>query len=290
MDGSIPDWLDRVEYPFAPHYFALPAGRMHYADEGTGDPVVMVHGTPEWSFAYRNLIRCLSERYRCIAPDHLGFGLSDKPSGWSYLPADHASNLETLIGQLDLRDITLIVHDYGGPIGVSYAVRKPENVKRLVIMNSWMWSLQGDPAYERTRLFAGAFGRFAYERLAFSPRVMMPLAMGDRSKLTRQVHRQYLQALPTSQARHGTWVLARELLGSSEWYDQLWQQRSRIERLPALILWGMRDFAFKQKELHRWQEVFPNARVETYRDAGHFLQEELGERLCAPIEDFMAET
>jgi haloalkane dehalogenase len=290
MDGWTEPWLDRQEYPFAPHYFTTPAGRIHYVDEGLGEPVVMVHGTPEWSFIYRRLIRCMSAQYRCIAPDHLGFGLSDKPAAWSYLPADHADNLQALIDHLELSDMTLIVHDYGGPVGVSYAINRPENVRRIVIMNSWMWSLQGDPAYERARLFSGALGRFAYERLAFSPRVMMPLAMGDRSKLTRAIHRQYLEALPTPQARHGTWVLARELLGSSVWYDQLWRQRSRIQHLPALILWGMKDFAFKAKELERWREVFPNASVQTYREIGHFVQEELGAQICEPVMSFMSDT
>jgi haloalkane dehalogenase len=290
MDGSTVEWLDRNEYPFAPHYFPTGAGRMHYVDVGEGEPIVMVHGTPEWSFIYRRLIDCLSSRYRCIAPDHIGFGLSDKPVGWSYLPKDHAENLEALIGGLALRDITLVVHDYGGPIGLAYALKHPENVKRIVIMNSWMWSLQEDPAYDRTKVLSGSFGRFLYQYLAFSPRVMIPLAMGDRGKLSRSVHRHYLQAFPTPESRYGTWVLARELLGSSAWYDQLWRQRSHLQHLPALILWGMKDFAFGPKELERWREVLPNARVETYRDVGHFVQEELGTRLCEPVMSFMAET
>jgi haloalkane dehalogenase len=290
MDGGNAQWIDRAEYPYAPHYFKTEAGQMHYIDEGEGEPVVMVHGTPEWSFIYRHLVRCLSTQYRCVAPDHVGFGLSEKPDSWTYLPADHARNLEALIADLGLTGVTLITHDFGGPIGLSYAIEHPDNVKRVVVMNSWMWSLRGDPSYERTKLFAGRLGRFAYERLAFSPRVIMPLAMGDRTKLTRPIHRHYLQALPTAQSRHGTWVLARELLGSSEWYDQLWQRRARIQHLPALILWGMKDFAFKTKELAKWGEVFPDARVETYADVGHFVQEELGAELCPPVMSFMTET
>lgn len=290
MDASTPQWVDRVDYPFTPHYFTVDAGRMHYVDEGAGQAVVMVHGTPEWSFIYRHLIRCLSPHYRCVAPDHIGFGLSDKPAGWSYLPEAHAGNLQALVDHLGLEDVTLVVHDYGGPIGLSFAIEHPTRVNRLVIMNTWMWSLRGDRAYERTRLFAGAFGRFLYERLSFSPRVMMPLAMGDRSKLTPRIHRQYLQALPTAQARHGTWILARELLGSSTWYDSLWQQRGRIQGLPALILWGMKDFAFGQKELSRWQELFPGATVQTFAGVGHFVQEELGPQLCPLIVEFLEAT
>lgn len=287
MNTSTTQWVDRVEYPFAPHYFIVNAGRMHYVDEGAGEPAVMVHGTPEWSFIYRHLIRCLAPHYRCLAPDHLGFGLSDKPAGWSYLPAAHAANLEALIEHLGLDDITLVVHDYGGPIGLSYAIKHPGRVKRLVIINTWLWSLRGDPVYERSKWFAGALGRFLYERLNFSPRVLMRLAMGDRRKLTPRIHRQYLQALPTPQARHGTWVLAREVLGSSTWYDQLWQQRARLQGLPALILWGMKDFAFGAKELGRWREMFPSGKVQTFPGVGHFVQEELGPQLCPLIMQFI---
>jgi haloalkane dehalogenase len=279
-------WLDRAEYPFAPHHFATLAGRMHYVDEGAGAPVVMVHGTTEWSFIYRKLIRCLAPGYRCVAADHIGFGLSDKPPDWPYLPADHAANLEALIEHLGLRDITLVVYDFGGPIGLSYAIRKPENVNRVVVMNSWLWSLRGDPAYERTKLFAGALGRFLYERLSFSPRVMIPLAVGDRRKLTRRIHRHYLRPFPNPQARHGTWVLARELLGSSEWYEGLWQRRAAIQHLPALLLWGMRDLALGPKGLARWREVFPAAQVHSFPAVGHFVPEELGDALCAPVAEF----
>ena len=115
---------------------------LHYIDEGRGDPVVMVHGTPTWSFLYRHVVKGLSKNYRCIAPDHIGFGLSDKPQGWSYTIEAQAKNLQVLLDSLDLEDITLVVHDFGGPIGLSYAIENPEKVSRLVIMNTWLWSLK----------------------------------------------------------------------------------------------------------------------------------------------------
>src|SRR5262249_20412588 len=129
------DWIDRTEYPFTSRYLDLDAGRMHYVDEGEGHPIVMVHGTPDWSFLYRHLIKPLSVGYRCIAPDHLGFGLSDKPIGWGYRPADHARNLRALIDHLGLERYTLVVHDFGGPIGLACAIERPEQVERLVISN-----------------------------------------------------------------------------------------------------------------------------------------------------------
>lgn len=287
---TVPSWLDRVEFPFTSRSFSLPAGRMHYIDEGQGRPLVMVHGTPEWSFAYRHLVKVLSPSYRCIAMDHLGFGLSDKPVGWSYLPQDHAANLAALIDSLNLDGITLVVHDFGGPIGLSYAIDHPERVRNLVVMNTWMWPLDDDPHFTGSKLFHGALGRFLYEHLAFSARVMLPSAMGDKSKLTRSVHRHYLKPWRTAAERHGTWVLAREVIGSSAWYASLWQRRERIRDLPALILWGMKDFAFRQRELERMAAVFRTPQVKAYESYGHFLTEELGPDLAAEIALFLAST
>jgi haloalkane dehalogenase len=285
-----PGWIDPIEYPFQSHYLDLEAGRMHYVDEGQGEPLVLVHGTPTWSFLYRHQIKALSPQYRVIAPDHIGFGLSDKPTSWSYLPRDHARNLTTLIEQLKLKDINLVVHDFGGPVGLSYAIENPENVRRLVILNTFMWSLKGDRAFELPgRLFNNPLGRFAYKSLNFSPLVMVRSGWGDRKKLTKAVHRHYIQALPSPAERHGTWIFLQELLGSSDWYQSLWDQRHRIQDKPALILWGMQDVAFKQKELDRWRSLFPQARVVKLETAGHFLQDEEGPQVSDRIRAFLQE-
>jgi haloalkane dehalogenase len=285
-----PGWIDPIEYPFQSHYLDLEAGRMHYVDEGQGEPLVLVHGTPTWSFLYRYQIKALSPQYRVIAPDHIGFGLSDKPTSWSYLPKDHARNLTTLIEQLKLKDVTLVVHDFGGPVGLSYAIENPENVRRLVILNTFMWSLKGDRAFELPgKLFNNPLGRFAYKSLNFSPVVMVRSGWGDRKKLTKAVHRHYIQALPSPAERQGTWIFLQELLGSSDWYQSLWDQRHRIQDKPALILWGMQDVAFKQKELDRWRSLFPHAQVVKLETAGHFLQDEEGLEVADQIRDFLRE-
>ena len=147
--ASYPDWLDRNEYPFESNYFDLPVGKMHYIDEGEGDPIVMVHGNPGWSFEFRNVVKQLSKTNRCIVPDHIGFGLSDKPLGWNYLPKNHAEHFEQLMNHLRLENITLVVNDWGGPIALSYALKKPEKIKKLIIMNTWMWSVEHDPYYQK---------------------------------------------------------------------------------------------------------------------------------------------
>ena len=188
---------------------------MHVVDEGEGPPVVMVHGNPAWSFLYRHLVQRLRPSHRCVAMDHLGFGLSDKPRGWSYLPEAHAENLEALIDGLGLRDVTLVVQDSGGPIGLAYAVAHPENVARLVIMNSWAWPVDRDPYYLAFSGFMGGpIGRRLIRRRNFFARAVMRRAYGDPRRLTPAIHAHYLEALPTPEDREGSAVFPRRIVGS----------------------------------------------------------------------------
>jgi len=265
-----PTWLDRQEYPFAPHWFHAGGGRLHYVDEGQGAPIVMVHGTPTWSFLYRHLIKALRGRYRCVVPDHLGFGLSDRPVGWSYRPQDQARNFARFVESLRLRDLTLVVHDFGGPIGLAYALEHPENVRRLVLFNTWMWSFADDRRFRLVgRLLGSRPGRVLYERFAFAVRVMFRHGIAARARYTPAVERHYLRAADG----HATWVYAREVLGSSAWYESLWQRRARLARIPALLLWGMRDPAFA-RFLPRWRSVLERAQVIELADCGHAPPEE----------------
>jgi len=281
-------WIDRKEYPFKSHFLKLDMGEMHYVDEGSGAPIVMVHGNPAWSFVYRHLINGLAGNNRCIAMDHIGFGLSDKPVWWSYDPEDHAKNLNTLIEKLDVKDITLVVHDWGGPIGLSYAVSFPENVKKLIILNTWMWSVKGDPHFERfSKFMGGAAGRFLIRRFNFFVRVVMKKAMGDPSRLTAPIHQHYLRALEKPEERKGCWTFPKRIIDSGTWLESLWSQRDRIKDKPALIVWGMKDIAFREQELNRWTSLFLNSKVIKYADAGHFVQEEKGYGMCKVIEEFL---
>ena len=123
-------------YPFRSQYLTLSGWKYHYVDEGSGDPLVMLHGNPTWSFYYRALIAAFSPTHRVIAPDHVGCGLSDKPQAYSYTLAQHINNLEALLDALELERLTLFLHDWGGPIGMGYALRHPERVKRFVVFNT----------------------------------------------------------------------------------------------------------------------------------------------------------
>ncbi|MEO0565125.1 MAG: alpha/beta fold hydrolase, partial [Chloroflexota bacterium] len=220
---SNPSWLDTTAYPFTPKTFTAPDGRMSYVDEGEGDVIVMVHGTPTWSFLYRHLIRDLSAGYRVIAPDNLGFGLSEHPDGYSYRPQDQARNLTALIDSLNLPAFTLVVHDFGGPIGLSYAVERPEQIKRLVLLNTWMWSLADDREKVMVgRMLGSPLGGFLYRRFGFSANVILPSAYGDKAKLTPEIHAQYKAPLATPAERESTFAYARALMDSADWYDGLW--------------------------------------------------------------------
>ena len=283
----IPAWVDREQYPFEPRALDVGAGTMRYVDEGAGPPIVMVHGTPTWSFLYRDLVKGLRDRYRCVVPDLLGFGLSDKPAGASYRPEDQGKRVSRLIDTLALKDITLMVHDYGGPIGLAYALEHPSNVKRLVLFNTWMWSFADDRQMRLIgRAFAGRLGRFLYEQWAFPVNVLFRRALGDRRRYTRDVHAQYLGPMRDPTARHATWIYARELLGSSAWYSTLWQRRQRIAGIPTLLVWGMKDPAFA-KCLPRWRSLFADAEVVKLAGVGHAPMEERAPELTPVIRRFL---
>jgi haloalkane dehalogenase len=281
-------WVDRTAYPFRSRYFEAAGGRIHYVDEGAGRPVVMVHGTSAWSFLYRDVIKALAPEHRCIALDHLGYGLSDKPGLAGYSPADHAARFRAFVEHLGLRDITLVVHDFGGPIGLSYAIDQPDNVRSLVLFNTWMWSLRGDAVAElASRVGGGTLGRLLVRRLNLELLVLLRAVWGDRSKLDRSLHRQYLGPHPLPRDRHAMWVLAGELLGSSAWYDELWNRREAIRCVPALLLWGMKDPIFRKRHLARWQGLFTDAQTMAFPAAGHFVQEEAADRIGAVLREYL---
>jgi haloalkane dehalogenase len=282
-----PAWVDRVEYPFATRRVVVNGVGMSYVDEGEGPTVLMVHGTPSWSFVYRHLVRGLREGFRCVAPDLPGFGLSDRPAGDAYRPDDQARRLSAFIDTLGLKDLTLVVHDFGGPIGLAQAIDRPGNVGRLVLFNTWMWSLAGQARYERAgRLLGGAVGRVLYERFGASLNVVFRRAIADRTRYTRAVHAQYAGPMREPAARHATWIYARELMGSSEWYDGLWRRRERLASWPALLIWGAEDPAFATA-LPRWRTVLPEADVVELTDVGHAPPEERGPESAALVGRFL---
>jgi haloalkane dehalogenase len=280
---------ERADYPFTTRYLAVDGQRMHYVDEGAGEPILFVHGTPTWSYDWRHVIGALRASHRCIAPDLLGFGLSDRPRDAAYTPEAHAKRLARFVDQLGLDRFSLVVHDFGGPIGLPLLLDRPERVRKLVLINTWMWSLADDRNMAaKARLAGSALGRFLYRRLNLSLRVITPSAYGDRRKLTPAIHKQYLDRFPDAWSREAVlWALAKALLGSSAFYDSLWQRRAALAAVPTLILWGMKDTAFEPYLLDRWRTALPQAKVVQLAESGHWPHEEEPARVTRELQQFM---
>ena len=285
---SAPAWLDRSEYPFTSKWADLKAGRIHYIDEGAGPPALFVHGTPTWSFEYRHVIRAAMDSSRCIAPDHLGFGLSDRPRDASYTPESHASRLREFVDAIGLDRFALVVHDYGGPIGLPLALAG--RVTRVVILNTWLWPFDDDKEMRnRARIVDGALGRWMYLRLNASLKMLMPSAYAQRTRLTKAIHRQYLEPFqePTDRVLV-LWPLAHALLGSSAFYRELYSRIDALRNIPVSIIWGLKDTAFRPHQLERWRRELPNASVLVLDNAGHWPHEEAPSEVAEAITDFLS--
>lgn len=281
----------RVLYPFESHFMDLGGVRYHYLDEGHGEPVVMLHGNPTWSFYYRHLIADLRGRYRVVAPDHVGCGLSDKPQEYEYTLERHVANLEALIQRLDLKRITLVMHDWGGPIGMGYAVRYPDRVKRFVLFNTAAFWLPHIPLILRLCRLP-LLGTIAVRWLNLFAGLAVIIACRHRERMTREVRAGYLlpynsyanriailrfvQDIPVD-SRHPSY----RLLQSIE------KGLAQFKCHPMIIIWGARDPVFTNPFLESWKERFPDASVKRIDDAGHYVVEDAYERIIPWIEEFL---
>lgn len=269
------------------------AGRIVYTDVGEGRPLVFLHGNPTSAHLYRHLINGLSDEYRCVAPDYLGFGRSEAPSSFSYRPPAHATGIERLLRELDLDQVTLVLHDWGGPIGFSYALRYPNTVERLVLMNTWAWPLDDRPLI---RVFSGLLdtpvGRAAVVKGNAFARIVMPLTIESCPPACSPAWLStYRQHLNTPERRFACWMFARSLLRERAWLRALWTHRTRLKETPTLLYWGMEDPAFgRDATIERWQSLFPHAVVHRDRNSGHYVPEERGSELIAPVRDFLSDT
>jgi pimeloyl-ACP methyl ester carboxylesterase len=283
----IPNWLDKNLYPFQSKWTAIDGHDLHYIDEGQGDVIVFVHGTPEWSFGYRDLVKHLRQSFRCIAIDLLGFGLSDKPQHADYSCQAHAARFEKFMATLGMKKISLVANDFGGGIALSYALNHPEHIDKIVLFNTWMWSLKNDRHYSTpARLMNTWLGKKLYLDFNFPVNVIMPSAYGDKKKLTGDVHAHYKNALKKGE-RTAAYRFSQELMKASDWWQHLWENMQPIEGKPFLIFWGMKDSFIPPRELDKWRSKLPDAHVVTFDDAGHFVQEEKPVEMIAAIDAFM---
>jgi haloalkane dehalogenase len=275
--------------PLQSRWFQAPRGRMHYIDEGQGRPIVFLHGNPTWSFEYRGPIARLREHYRCIAPDHLGFGLSEntgRPA--DYHPAAHAENFAALMDQLDLNDAVLVFSDWGGPIALNYARLHPERIAGLVILNSWCWPVNKELHFRQFSFMMSSWlGQYLIKRHNFFVKRVMPSAVGDRALLTDAVMAQYIAPQADPAARAASAAFPGYIIGASDWLTEVWNDRAAFTGKPALLLWGLKDIAFRRKELERWQAELADTQVRELPEHGHFLGEEAPAIVAAEIDGFI---
>jgi haloalkane dehalogenase len=279
------------------HFFTLPDGlRYHYVDEGHGEPVVMVHGNPTWSFYYRGLVGGLRDHHRVVAPDHIGCGLSDKPGDerYPYRLARRVDDLEALLEHLGIRErITLVLHDWGGMIGMAWASRCPDRIARLVVLNTaafrmpagkklpWqLWLIRNTPLgallVRGLNLFSWGLVRFCVSR-PLSPDVRAGYLAPYRTWRDRIAVLRFIQDIPLKPVDPSY-----ELVKSVE------EGLDRFQKVPMLICWGGRDFVFDDEFLAGWRQRFPQAEVHRFAEAHHLVLEDEGPRITALVRDFLA--
>jgi haloalkane dehalogenase len=290
--AEIPGWLARL-YPFAPRTFQTPqGGRMSYLDEGPREEeaVLMLHGNPTWSFYYRDLVRKLSGRIRCVVPDHVGMGLSEKPAGYDYTLASRITDVESLVQSLGLRRVHLVVHDWGGAIGFGFAVRQPESVGRIVIQNTAAFSSPRIPfriAVCRTPFL----GTFIVRGLNGFAEPATWMAMASR-RLSWAERRGYLHPYDSWANRIGVHRFVRDIPieldhPSRRTLEKIERGLPELSRHEKLIVWGGRDFCFDDTFLSRWRDLYPDARIDRIERAGHYVLEDAGNEAVTRIADFL---
>jgi haloalkane dehalogenase len=270
-------------FPFQSRWSQIEGIRVHYVDEGTGRPILMCHGNPTWSFLYRKLIGRLQGQFRCVAVDYPGFGLSDRPEGYGYTPAEHAAIVGRLVDQLGLDGFIVMGQDWGGPIGMSVATRRAERVAGLVFMNTWFWRTDRLAMTLFSRVMSSRpLQRRILERNLFVER-LMPRSVTH--PLEAEVLEHYRRAQPTPAARWGVAEFPRQILASGAWLERLASQAPRaLGDKPVLLVWGMKDPGFgSRKVIARWRRSFPAAEVVVLADANHYIQEDAPDQIADAV-------
>ena len=270
-------------YPFRSHYLPIGPHRLHYLDEGHGQPLLFVHGNPTWSFYWRNLILGLRDDYRCVAVDHIGCGLSDKPQKYNYTLARRIDDLCQLVEHVDLSDATLVAHDWGGAIGLGTVLRLRERFKRIVLFNTGAFP----PPFVPWRIAAcrtPLCGTLAVRGLNAFARAALTMAVEKPERMTADVRAgllapydnwanrvaidHFVRDIPFS-PRHPTWRVLEQIEAGLE----------SLAGLPIQLIWGMRDWCFRPECLERFRKHWPVAQVQQLEDCGHYVVEDAHERI-----------
>ncbi len=284
-------------YPFKSNYTEIKGIKFHYIDEGSGNPVLMIHGNPTWSFYFRSLIKYLSPEFRAIAPDHIGCGLSGKPdsSDYDYRLKSRVEDIDLFLSRLELTGkITLILHDWGGMIGMAYAVKNPEKISSVVIMNSAAFFPPDRnmkiPLRLRIIRDISLIGNIAV--LGFNLFAKSALYMASYKGLSKDVKRGLIAPYNSWRNRIATLRFVQDIpLGKNDpSYDTVKYVDDNLHRLadiPMLICWGKHDFVFTENYLAEWRKRFPKAETHIFDNAGHYVLEDEPEKISSVIEDFL---
>lgn len=278
---SIPANLFPVEHRFV----EFDGARIHYVDEGKGDTLLLLHGNPSWSFLYRKIIPALRGEYRCVTLDYPGYGMSDAPPGYRFVPGEHSAVLEKFVDKLGLKNLTVMVQDWGGPIGLGFAGRRPELVKRLIIGNTFAWPLNKSPRIRMFSLMAGGpIGGALTWLFNFTPKFFF--SRGFAQELAPEVRALYLAPWRDRRRRKAAAIAPRQLVKAAPYLHEVESNLYKIADRPTLIVWGTADFAFGEAERSHFEGIFKNHQTVLFEKASHFLQEDEGERIAGAIRAF----
>jgi haloalkane dehalogenase len=274
---------DPAQYPFTSRWFDSSHGRVHYVDEGAGPVIMLFHGNPTWSFLYRRIIAGLRDQFRCIAADYLGFGLSERPHGFSYQTEEHAKVMGELVDHLGLDGYLTMGQDWGGPISMAVAVERADRIRGVILGNTWFW-----PAADlSTKAFSRVMGsppmQYAILQRNFFVEKLIPA--GTATALSDAAMEHYRRVQPTPQARVGVARMPKEILAARPLLERLHREvPDKLGAKPALFVWGMKDFAFKPgPNLPRMKAAFSDHVLVELPSAKHYIQEDAPDRIAEAI-------
>jgi haloalkane dehalogenase len=272
-------------YPFESRFFQSSVGRIHYVDEGSGPPLLLLHGNPTWSFLYRKIITALRGDFRCVACDYPGFGLSERPPGYGYTPREHAVVVGELVDELELRDFILMGQDWGGPIGTAVGSARPDRVRGVVLGNTWFWPADTATAKVFSRVMSSALMQRAILKRNFFVERLIPAGVSHTLSEREMDH--YRRVQPTPEARAGVAEFPRQILAAEGFLSELSTSVPRtLGSKPALLVWGMKDFAFPFKRtVPRIQAAFSDWKLVELPEAKHFIQEDAPSEIAAAIRE-----
>ncbi len=276
-----PAWVPGDLYPFEDRWAEIDGCAVHYVDEGSGPPILLLNGNPSWSFGWRDVILGLRGRFRCIAPDYPGFGLSREAPGYDFRPPSHSRIVESLVDRLGLTDLIVFGYAWGGPIGLGFAGRRPELVRALVIGNTWAWPDDRLRARLFSALMGSPLGWLTVERLNLMLRVYLPLNL-KRGGLTETERAAYAGPFPRDRRRVMR-VLPREIVVGRAALRRVEADLPRLADKPALILWPDSDPGFGEDVLRRWQALYPTSDTVRLRRVGQFIDEDAPGDVAAAI-------